>query len=249
MKEDIYSLFDQIKVTEDMTNYNVCNILLGNIPGTNTDIDPFWLKNRKIISSEKIYENTILGQYFRNNLIKKSIHLPGYHSGVLKMSIEKYIRRNKLSLPVKDEIVMHLRLGDRVAEGHKWNYTDTVNFNYIERLLSLKRPVNKLTIVCNLAFCNTLTGIHSNFINQYELRDNFYIQKSDDVWNLTEESLKLNRKMFNNVIEEIKAHLPKTCMNIFSSGDVDKDICYIYKNGFLGNPKSNWTKMFNYNSF
>ena len=64
-------LFNKIKITEDILDYNVANILIGDF---NKTYDPYAKINRKNLAYNEKYKNTILGIYFRNTYIKKRLY-------------------------------------------------------------------------------------------------------------------------------------------------------------------------------
>lgn len=137
--DEIDSLVHDIKVTVDMTEYNVCNILKGD------HRDSKWLTNRQRLTKAS---DTILGIYFNNPLVNKAITTPGYNPGVLKLSIKKYIDMFQPELPERNECCIHFRLGDRMTETQK---EDLTVFNYIEQINN--RPHDTITIVCNISYC------------------------------------------------------------------------------------------------
>ena len=63
-------LYNKIKITEDMLDYNVANILCGDYKKT---IDPYIKFNKENLAYNEKYKNTILGIYFRNKIIERKL--------------------------------------------------------------------------------------------------------------------------------------------------------------------------------
>ena len=135
-----------------MDDYNFGDILRG----TQTDIKvkngverPRWLHNRL-----KIQKNTktILGIYFNNKFVSTKITEPGYNSAILKISIDKYIRKYKPLRPNYNDCCVYFRLGDVVMlnRGLGASGRNQAGFDYIEQIRS--RPHKVINIVCCFAF-------------------------------------------------------------------------------------------------
>ena len=246
-------LFNKIKITEDMLDYNVANILIGDF---NKTYDPYTKINRKNLAYNEKYKNTILGIYFRHPYILKKLYEPGHSGPLLKLSIDKYISRNidSLKLPSDDELVVYFRLGDHVInwyDGINWydrEFKNNIFFDYKNKI-SEKIQTNKfskITIVTNLAFCGTIK--HKNYINEEIKNGDFYKDyQSKNSCTLNEENLKINRNAFIPILDEIVNLCKDYKIDIFSSYNPDHDICYLYKNGFLGDYRNTWYGIFNYN--
>jgi len=238
-------LFNKIKITTDMLDYNVGNILRGDFKVTN---DPYIRKNRKNLCYDKRYENTILGIYFRNVLIKKKLYSAGYSGLILKLSIDKYIKQNikNLKLPSQDELVLYFRLGDHLPHINKIG--GKLFYNYKEQINNKLKynKYKKITIVTNLAFCGVEK--HSDIIDE-NIKDGVFYKsfQSKNTCEYSKKNINLNREKFLPVLDDIINSFPEFEIDIFSNYNPDYDICYLYKNGFIGDRKSTWYKMFNYN--
>ena len=167
---NITNLVKQIKSTECQSTYNVCNILKG------VQDDPMWLLNRKRIAQQ--LPHSILGMYFNNPLITNSITLPGYNAGVLKLSIDRYILKNKPILPQHNECCIYLRLGDVV---HDPSRVDPTQFDYVEQIKN--HPHEVITLVSNMSF-------RSDICNKPE-------------WKMTSERLHINKMKATQVLQTI----------------------------------------------
>lgn len=139
------SLLERIKITQDMTRYNICNILKG------VDSDSRWLENRQRIQRQN---EGLLGLYFNHAFVRDRIHLPGYNPGVFKLCVNRYIQDNKPPKPNDNEFCLHFRLGDRNLELDK---TCLLNFDYYNGIdITIK---DTITIVCNISFCGISSDI------------------------------------------------------------------------------------------
>ena len=246
-------LYKKIKITEDMLDYNVANILIGDF---NKTYDPYTKINRKNLAYDKKYKNTILGIYFRHPYILKKLYEPGHSGPLLKLSIDKYIKKNidNLKLPEKNELVVYFRLGDHIInwyDGVNWydrKEKHKIFFDY-KKKISEKIKTNKfskITIVTNLAFCGTTK--HKNYINEEIKHGIFYSDyQAENSCTLSKENLNINRKAFIPILDEITNLYRDYEIDIFSSYNPDHDICYLYKNGFLGDYRNSWYGIFNYN--
>tara|TARA_R110001592_G_scaffold197979_5_gene446117 strand:+ start:10562 stop:11311 length:750 start_codon:yes stop_codon:yes gene_type:complete len=242
-------LFNKIKITEDMLDYNVANILIGDF---NKTYDPYTKINRKNLAYDEKYKNTILGIYFRHPYILKKLYEPGYSGPLLKISIDKYIKNNlnSLILPDDDELVIYFRLGDHVINwyGGEITYKNNIFFDY-KKLIDKKIKNNnfkKITIVTNLAFCGTKK--HKKIITDDIKKSYFYkIFQEKNSFTLNKANLNINRKVFIPILDEITNLYKDYEIDIVSNYNPDYDICYLYKNGFLGDYRNSWYGIFNYN--
>lgn len=241
-------LFNKIKITEDMLDYNVANILTGDF---NKTYDPYTKINRKNLAYNEEYKNTILGIYFRNPFILKKLNEPGYSGPLLKISIDKYIKKNidNLKLPEKNELVVYFRLGDHIVNWYsKDNLKNKLFYDY-KKLINEKIKNNnfkKITIVTNLAFCGVEK--HKKNITDDIKKSYFYkVFQEKNSFTLNKANLNINRKVFIPILDEITNLYRDYEIDIFSSYNPDHDICYLYKNGFLGDYRNSWYGIFNYN--
>ena len=240
-------LYNKIKITEDMLDYNVANILIGDF---NKTYDPYTKINRKNLAYNEKYKNTILGIYFRHPYILKKLYEPGYSGPLLKLSIDNYIKRNidSLKLPSDDELVVYFRLGDHLINWYDIKEKHKIFFDY-KKKISEKIKTNKfskITIVTNLAFCGTTK--HKNYINE-EIKNGIFYKdfQSKNSYTLNKENLNINKDAFIPILDEINNLYRDYEIDIFSSYNPDHDICYLYKNGFLGDYRNSWYGIFNYN--
>ena len=239
-------LYNKIKITEDMLDYNVGNILIGDFEKTK---DPYIKINRKNLAYKNKYKNTILGIYFSNPYIKKRLYKPGYSGPLLKLSIDKYIKNNldSLQLPDNNELVIYFRLGDHIIN-YNSKFKNNLFFDYKKKINEKIKTnkIKKITIVTNLAFCGTLK--HKNYINNDIKKSYFYkVFQEKNSFTLNKTNLNINRKVFLPILDEIINLYKDYKIDIFSSYNPDHDICYLYKNGFLGDHRTSWYGIFNYN--
>ena len=199
-------LIDQVKVIDDMTDYNFGNILKGK--------DTKWLTNRQRLCGT---DDTILGIYFSHTLIKNKIYEPGYNTGILKLSIDRYIKLYKPPQPPQSDCCVYIRLGDTL-----FNRADkSLSYNYIEQIAA--RDNRNIVIVCCISFCG-------------EAPD-------EPQWRYTHDKVKYNKLMLSNTIDNIKTHFPKSSIRIQSSSNPDHDICFLYKSDFVADSRATWKKI------
>lgn len=205
--KQINNIVSAIKITNDNTTYNVYNILKG-LPD-----DMNWKRNRERLIGT---DDTILGMYLSHPLVRKSLNLPGYNPGLLKLSIDKYINKFNPPRPESDECCVYFRLGDILCDHSR---EDPTQFSYIDHISNHKHKT--ITIVANISFSSTLLRWRYSIYNVNTNRD----------------------KMFK-IIREINQAFPQSEIRIYSNDNADLDICYLYGSDFVGNPKSSWTSLF-----
>ena len=215
--EDLYK---DVKIIKDNQFYNVSDILLGTIPGTTTPMSENWLENRLRIKKDKKYKDTILGIYFNHESI--DVYKPSYKPHILKLSILKYNEIKKPVLPNKDELVVYIRTGDVVLPECKYRHGDPLNFNFIENIKKNLKDINKITIVT----CQSFSSFRS-------------------VATFTKKRLEYNKNKFLPILDNIINNFSDYNLSIHCNIDVDRDICFLNKNGFIGNPNCSWYKLFN----
>ena len=89
---------------------------------------------------------------------------------------------------------------------------------------------------------------HSDIIDE-NIKDGVFYKsfQSKNTCEYSKKNINLNREKFLPVLDDIINSFPEFEIDIFSNYNPDYDICYLYKNGFIGDRKSTWYKMFNYN--
>ena len=107
-------------------------------------------------------------------------------------------------------------MGDVMFDPKKKNPTD---YNYIDLIATV--PHDIITIVCNISF---------------------HVTK--DVWKSTPDKIDINKQVMRNIIENIHKNYPHSKIKMYSNDNPDLDICYLFKNGFVGHPDSSWKQMF-----
>lgn len=245
MMKKAEQLLNKIVVTSNMLEYNVGNILRGDY---NITDDPYIRKNRDNLCFKDEVSNTILGIYFRNKVIRKKLHVPGYSGIILKHSIEKYIKINfdNLILPDDDEVVVYFRLGDNLK--HSFNMGRKLFFDYKNQINNKikKGHYKKITIVTNFSFCSD--DKHQELMTDEVKKGIFYnsFQKKGTC-EYSKENIDFNRQTFLPILDDIVKTYSNYEVDIFSNENPDHDICYLYKNGFIGDSRATWYKIFNYN--
>lgn len=126
-------LFNTISVIEDMSGYNIFNIL-------NSE-ESSWLDDRERILSSPKYYNTLLYMYM-NNI---DINQPGYSSIKFRNEIERYTRQYKPRVQHVDEQALYIRMGDVIVD------TDRYDSDHTEVLKDIMTS-KKLVIVCCMSF-------------------------------------------------------------------------------------------------
>ena len=199
-------LVNNIEVIRDMTDYNFGNILKG--------IDSKWISNRhRLIKDNK----TILGIYFNHPVIRGNLDKTGYNAGILKLSIERYIRLYSPPLSKPGDCCVYFRLGDVLFN----RGDDSLTYNYIEQIS--KRPHESIVIVCCISFCG----------------DN----PDETQWSFTTDKLEYNKQKISEVIYNIESRFPDSQIRIQSSTNPDHDICFLYGTDFIANTRTTWRKI------
>jgi hypothetical protein len=202
----MHDLVNDVCVIRDMTDYNFGNILKG--------LDSKWLSNRARISKDK---STILGIYFNHPLIKNRLDITGYNPGILKLSIEQYIKIYDPPRPQPTDCCVYFRLGD-VLFNHA---DDNLSYDYIEQIS--RREHDNIVIVCCMSFCG----------------DN----PDEDQWIYTHDRLKFNQERLSEVIYNLEGEYPNSQIRIQSSPNPDHDICFLYEKDFVANVRTTWRKI------
>lgn len=213
-------LYKNVKIIEDNQFYNVSDILIGTIPGTNIPMSGNWLENRLRLKNDKKYKDTILGIYFNHKLI--NVYEPSYKPHILKLSILKYNEIVKPILPAKDELVVYIRTGDVVLPECKYRHGPPLNFDFIKNIKENLKNINKITLVT----CQSFSAFTAEAT-------------------FTDERLEYSKNRFLPILDSIVNNFSDYNITMHSNEDVDRDICFLNKNGFIGNPNCSWYKLFN----
>lgn len=96
-----------------------------------------------------------------------------------------------------------------------------VEFDYIRELQS---SYDTITIVCSLCYSG-------------ENPDNIK-------WKYSSTRVYNDLEIVKNVIADIMTTYPEKMIQVYSNSNPDLDICYLYKNGFISDPKCSWKKIF-----
>jgi len=157
-----------------------------------------WEKDRAEILSNPKFKDTIMFDY----LMEKEKE---WDYALLKSLIEKHTKKYNYPIPEENELVVHLRMGDVVGEGDCCPGFEAINNMYKGFWDNLNADqFDKVTFVVALHFgANDLTG-------QYYYSD----KVKDDNFTILENI----KKQTEDVGKE---------MNIYSSSEPDKDICYM----------------------
>lgn len=157
-----------------------------------------WARDREEILSNPKFKNTIMFEYL-------SLKQGELDYKLLKDIIERHTKKYDYPIPTENELVVHLRLGDVVGEGNSCPGFQAINNMYKDFWKNQNpKQFDKVTFVVALHFgANDVT-------NQY-----YYTDKVKDD-NFT-------------ILENIKSQTESAGMemNIYSSSEPDKDICFM----------------------
>ena len=128
----IDKLIDQVVILKENSDYRVGDIV--NHSGLR------WLHSKDQILNNPKYEDTILKRHLLEN---EDNDFPK-----LLECVQKYNQEKKLPVPTKNEIVIHLRLGDVCI--HKW----FMQKDYVKCIKNIMKnnEINKITIVTCFAY-------------------------------------------------------------------------------------------------
>lgn len=152
-----------------------------------------WAEERKIILSDAQYSNTILYDYLSKKTKENDFDL-------LRSICFDHIKKNNYSKPLSTELVVHLRLGDRMDHCSAHETTDDSFISYLSKI-----DFSKISKVSILAVAN-FAGYKENWDSRYD-----------------EERLNQSISRFNAVVNFFKnlnldvSHFSKS---------IDEDFCY-----------------------
>lgn len=190
-------LINNIKILKENSDYRVTDIILkkGNR----------WKHSGRNVLKLKKYKNTILRRYLEMNSLNKKHNLKLFLGLIIN-----YIKKKKIKMPRKDEIVMHLRLGDVIV--HDW-FLSKNYVKLIKNIIKKDKKIKKLTIITCFAY-------------QVFTKDSLHLKRKNvDNWNFTDEKHKENIIRLKKVLEDIKENI-NINIQIYSNTNIDKDLCY-----------------------
>ena len=197
MKNKYKHLIDQFVLLKSNSDYRVYDLI--------TRFGARWRESKHQIMTKDVYSDTLLFKYFKARGKRARLDANLF----LKTLIE-HRNENNYAIPDKNELVIHLRLGDHAL------HNDFLSKNYVELIneqIDINKNINKITIVGAFAY-------------QVWSEDTMDIKPDDcPTWEYTEELQQKNETELSRVLSEIiqAFNLP---LNVYSNLDIDKDICY-----------------------
>ena len=211
-----YSYLKKVKILKENSDYRVSDIIY--------HLGYRWEHSKNKVLSEPKYNDTIL----KNHLLNCDEDNNLKH---LLQCIRNYNNKNNLIKPSKDELVIHLRMGDVVE--NEW-FMKKKYINMIKNLIKYsyfnKQKINKITIVTCFAY-------------QVWSEDSLEFSKDNKVyWNYTDEKQEKNNKAFLNFINKLRKNF-KLPIKIYSNTNIDKDFCYCVFSNYFINDKGGFSKL------
>jgi hypothetical protein len=199
------NIIDQIKLLKSNQNYRFYDVLFRS--------GQIWEYSIKNILNDQIYKNTILYNYLinikDNNLNVKIPIDNNYIKIKINSIVDNIISQNKnIILPDKNELVIHIRLGD-IIEIKNFIYKD---YNKLIKYFIKKYNIKKVTI------CSA-----------YHFGDN----PINKTWQYNEKTMNKNKEYIKNVIDKIIKEYDFLGLNIYSNEDIDLDFIYMIKSYYL----------------
>lgn len=153
-----------------------------------------WKNERNIILTDPQYKNSILYDYLTNKTKELDYE-------TLKSACQRFIIKNNCTIPEKDELTIHLRLGDRMNHcEHGHEKSDSAFINYLKKFDY--SGISKVTILAVINFA----GYKENWDNRYDVnREEQSVSRFSSVMN------------FFTELEMPVSHFSKS---------IDEDFCY-----------------------
>ena len=159
-----------------------------------------WRRDRQTLKADPQYRDTILYDYLTSKTKERDYDC-------FKSVVDNHIKIKKYEIPQKDELVIHIRLGDvTVLRRPQWQSPLRRYSNIYQRINVDFKKISKITVVTALHFGANEKG------NQY-----FYSQEAK------EKSI--------GILKHIESHTNDLgySLNLFSNENIDTDICYTSK--------------------
>lgn len=162
-----------------------------------------WERDRAtILSEQEKYFETIAYKYLIENENRQRFNLR-----LLSSLVDQKIKNNRLTVPDKDELVIHIRAGDLIALGTSAKKKTEDYISLIQKARH-RRTINKVTIVTLLHYGN-------------------YVERGE--WLHTDESEAENKENLRKFFEQIYKQVPGVRLSVLSNTDIDRDLCYLSK--------------------
>lgn len=160
--------------------------------------------DRNLILTDPKYKHTILFDYLK--LTQKNKDIP-----LIKQIINNHIDFHNYPTPEKNELVIHLRLGDILD--HK---------NHVKRYYELYKDLNKKINFKIFSKISIVTALHFGSFDDHPEGPLFMFSKKAE-----ENSLKFVRYI------ESQINMAGHSVNLISSNNIDKDFCYMANSLFF----------------
>jgi hypothetical protein len=165
-----------------------------------------WEHDRNIILNNNKFRGSILQQYLKQKTKEQDYK-------TLKKNIKDYISKNNFKLPLRSELVIHLRCGD--VFGLTSNRVVKEQYILIDNLLKNQKKIFTNQI-------NKVSAVTAMHFGANELNKKYFY--SEQVYNKNIKFLEFFESLINNIGYQL---------NIVSSNDFDKDLCYMASSNFF----------------
>lgn len=192
-------LIEKIKTLKQNSDYRVSDILI--------EAGHRWKHSTEQVLTNPIYQDTILYQYLTTYKQTKPPNLNKFME-----CVHAYRQKYQLPIPDKNELVMHLRMGDVVAIPDF--DAKRTPIKSVREMKSKYPSINKVTIVTCFAY-------------QAWSEDSLHLKpEKTPLWSYTDESQQKNIAKMKDVLQKISTNFPKLTIDIVSNENVDHDIVY-----------------------
>ena len=190
----MHELIKEVKTLKSNSDYRVNDIIY--------KLGGRWEHSLNKVLTKKIFKNSILQNYLlRNQKGKLNLNL-------FIKCIKEFQKKNNIKIPEKDELVIHLRLGDVIV--HDW----FLSKDYISLIKNIcgGGQIKKISIVTCFAFCEWS-------------KDSLNLNTGQPLWEFNESKEKANKEALNDLINKIENTFNYE-IQVISNLNPDYDICY-----------------------
>ena len=193
----LHPLVNQVKTIKENSDYRLGDILYQR--------GYRWKHSLHNVKKKKKYKNTILQKYLRNNIND------GLNYNLLLKCIKNFNNNlfTKIKKPKDKEIVMHLRLGDKITEE---SFLKKDFISLIREKINLDNKINLITIVT----CYQYAPFSA---------DSLHLAPKKNLFIFTEEKQKNNKVALSDLIKKIQNNF-QIKVKIFSNTNIDFDLYY-----------------------
>lgn len=197
MHVDIDKLYSKISTIPGNQNYRFGDVIKG------TNLPDHYKVDINALTTEKEYSGTILQAYCQQvRDIHKHMNWEE-KAQILYHIVYKYIETHNLPIAEKDELVLHMRLGDAVITNEQ---KDSWIHNTRCRIYNKYNMYHKITLLTALNYGDHTDG------------------QGNKCYNHTPGMDQLNRDIFTTAVKKLASYYND--INVYSHNDPDIDFCY-----------------------